>query len=189
MSEVNDYLWGRICLGDQKAFDSLFKEMYPHLCAFAQKILNNQSEVEEIVQDTFISLWQNKKEITIKSSLKSYLYQMVHHHALNKLAHFKTQKFQPNTLVSLEQWKQIYNSFAIDDSFIQSFEATETEQLILRAVDNLPDRCREVFMLSRYEDLSNEEISEKLQLSPSTVRVQIFRALESIKEFLSNKSK
>jgi RNA polymerase sigma-70 factor, ECF subfamily len=188
MSEVIDYLWSRICLGDQKAFDSLFKDLYPNLCNFAQRIVNDMPESEDIVQDAFISLWQNKDKIVIKGSLKSYLYQTVHNLAINKLAHFKTRKFQPNKVISDEQWKKIHNSYAIDDAFIQSLEAHETETIILDAVGKLPGKCREIFLLSRYEDLSYEEISNKLQLSQNTVRVQIFRALEFIREFISKKN-
>lgn len=179
-----DYLWNAVQLGDEKAFDFLVKDQYSGLCNFANRILSNLPDAEEVVQDAFVKLWQNKDLITLKSSLKSYLYQTVHNLAINKLEHFKTNKFQPNKTVSQEQWQQLHNSYIVDDTIVQLLEASETEELIRKAINKLPEKCREVFCLSRYEQLSYEEISDKLQLSQNTIRVQIFRALEFIETFL-----
>lgn len=184
MNKEADYLWSKIFLGDERAFDLLFKELYPCLFNFAQRLLGNHTDSEETVQDAFINLWNNRQSILIKCSIKSYLYQVVHNLAINKLEHFKTYKTLPNKLVSAEKWLQIHNAYTIDDTFILEFEAKETEELILKAVDQLPEKCREVFLLSRYENLSYEEIANKMQLSQSTIRVQIFRALEYLKIYL-----
>jgi len=184
MSKCIDYLWNRIQQGDEKAFDTLFKELYPYLRCFAYRLLHNLPEAEEIVQDSFINLWQNKNQIVLKGSLKSYLYQIVHNLSINRLAHFKTQKFKPNSIVNPEQWIQIHKSYEVEDSFVEIFMAKETENLIVKMIERLPDKCREIFMLSRFENLSYKEISHKLQLSPITVRVQIFKALKFLKEFL-----
>ena len=181
--EVN-YLWKRICLGDERAFDALFKELYPGLCNFAFSILRNRPVSEEVVQDAFIRLWQNKSGIILKGSLKSYLYQVVHNLAINRIEYFNTKKFRPNKMVSPDIWKQIHSTYTVNDTFIQAFEAEETERLILKAVDELPEQCREVFLLNRYENLSYQEIAIKLKISQNTVRVQIFRALTYLKDVL-----
>lgn len=182
MTNGPDFLWYKIKLGDQKAFGLLFRELFPSLCNFAQRILNNLPESEETVQDVFIHLWQNKEKINLKGSLKSYLYQSVHNLAINKLEHFRTLKFQPNITASQE----IHHLFIVDDTFIQMFEAHETENIILSAMEELPEKCREIFRLSRFENLSNKEISDQLNLSQNTVRVQIFRAIAFLKDFLNN---
>jgi RNA polymerase sigma-70 factor (family 1) len=187
MKKEIDLLWHKIKLGDEKAFESLFNELYPYLLNFAQQLLNKLPDAEEIVNDVFIKLWQNKESIIIQESIKSYLYQMVHNLAMNKMDHFKTKKFSPNKQISLEDWKQIYNTYLVDDSLILQIEAAETEQLIAKAVENLPEKCKEIFKLSRYENLSYEEIAIKLNLSQSTVRVNIFRALEFISKNISEK--
>lgn len=179
-----DNLWDKVQIGNEKAFDVLFRELYPSLCTFAYRLLNNLEEAEETVQDAFVNLWQNRNQIHIKGSIKSYLYQTVHNLAINKLEHFKTNKFLPNKVVSREKWEQIHNSYVFDDATIQMLEAAETEILILKAVEKLPDKCKEVFVLSRFDDLSYDEISAKLQLSLSTVRVHIFRALDLIRNFI-----
>ncbi len=184
MNKEIDCLWRKVFLGDEVAFDVLFKELYPNLLNFAQRLLGNHPDAEETVQDTFVNLWNNRKNIIIKGSIKSYLYQVVHNLAINKLEHFKTNRFLPNKLVSEERWLQIYHGYTIDDTFISELEAKETEELILKAVDQLPEKCREVFLLSRYENLNYEEIANKLQLSQNTIRVQIFRALEYLRIYL-----
>jgi len=184
MSKCIDYLWNRIQQGDEKAFDILFKELYPYLRCFAYRLLHNLPEAEEIVQDSFISLWQNKNQIVLRGSLRSYLYQIVHNLSINRLAQFKTQKFKPNSIVNSEQWLQIHKSYEVEDSFVEKFMAKETENLMTKIIEQLPEKCREIFMLSRFENLSYIEISQKLQLSPTTVRVQIFKALKFLKEFL-----
>jgi RNA polymerase sigma-70 factor, ECF subfamily len=181
--EIN-YLWKRICLGDERAFDALFEELYPGLCNFAFRILKNRPVSEEVVQDAFINLWQNKSEIILKGSLKSYLYQVVHNLSINRLEYFNTKKFRPNKVLNADIWKQIHSTYAVNDSFIQAFEAEETEQLILKAIDELPGQCREVFLLSRYENLNYQEIAIKLKISQNTVRVQIFRALTHLRDVL-----
>jgi len=187
MNKGIEYLWDRIQHGDEKAFDSLFNTLYPALRNFAFRILNDFQEAEETTQDAFISLWQNRNKIVLKNSLKSYLYQMVHNLAVNRLEHLQTRKFQPNKTVNSEQWDYLHSILTIDDTFISMFEAAETEAMILRTIDQLPEKCREIFLLSRYENLSNKDIADRLSLSPVTVRVQIFKALESIREVIKKK--
>lgn len=182
-------LWNRFKQGDEQAFDSLFKQMHPLLCPFAQRILNNRADAEDTVQEVFINLWKNKDKIHIAGSSKAYLFQMVHNSCYNKILHFRTLKYQTNKLTETEIWNRIHESYQIQDSFIQLLEAKETEEVIKKAVEDLPDKCREIFILNRFQGYSYEEIATKLKISQNTVRVQIFRALEqlrnSLKKFLS----
>ena len=185
MQESFEYLWDRIRQGDEKAFDVLFKELYPGLCRFAQRLLGSMAEAEETVQDVFVNIWQNRKRITLTGSLKSYLYQGVHNLAFNRIEHFKTLKFKPNRTADFKEWMEIHNSYLVEDTFIKTLEAEETSILIKKAIAELPAKCREIFLLSREEELSYEQISERLELSQNTVRVQIFRALVFIREYLT----
>lgn len=187
MNTETDYLWSRIIKDDEKAFIVLFREMYPFLRNFANKIIGNILDAEEVVQDTFVNIWLNRNKISIQSSIKSYLYQTVHNLSINRIEKLNRNKNLPNQIVSVDQWKQIHNLFTIDNDFIAVFEAKETEDDILKAIDKLPDNCREIFLLSRYEDMSYEEIASRLGLSKSTIRVQIFRALEHLRNYLKKK--
>lgn len=170
----------------EKDFDNLFKELYPPLCGFANRIVNNLPDAEEIVQDVFVNLWQNQSKIIINKSLKSYLYQMVHNSAINHLEHLRTLKNKVHKLATDDEWKSIHTSYFVEESFLEIMEAMETENKIMALLDQLPDKCKEIFLLSRYHNLSNEEISIKLHISSSTVRVQIFNALNHLRKTISN---
>ncbi len=170
----------------EKDFDVLFRNLYPPLCGFANRILSNLSEAEELVQDVFVNLWLNQSRIHIQTSLKAYLYQMVHNAAINRLEHLRTQKNQVNKVASEQEWREIQMSYSVNDSFLDILESRETEAGILKVLDQLPDKCREIFLLSRYRNLTNAEISKKLGLAPATVRVQLFRALNHLRRVLQN---
>ncbi|MDP4186952.1 MAG: RNA polymerase sigma-70 factor [Bacteroidota bacterium] len=174
-------LWTKVQAGDLKAFESLFHELYPGLCYFAQKILNNLSDSEEVTQDAFIHLWLNRSNLVLEVSIKAYLYQSVHNLSINKIAQYRTRKFQTNTTVDEKQWKQIHDLYIVEDTDIQMFESLGFRQQIREVVDSLPQKCKEIFLMSRLENLTYKEIAEKLNLSQNTVKVQIFRALEIIK--------
>ncbi len=180
---LND-LWNRIRLGDENAFDILFKENYAALCNFAFRIIGDLKDAEEIVEDAYLYLWQNHDTIIVKESVKSYLYQVVHNLAVNRLEHYRTKKYSTNKLASATEWKFIHNTYTVNDTLIQRLEAKETEVLIKQTIENLPEKCREIFQMSRFQNMSNEEISEKLNISQNTIRVQIFNALKIIKEVL-----
>lgn len=170
----------------EKDFDILFKNLYPPLCGFANRILSNLSEAEELVQDVFVNLWLNQSRIIIQTSIKAYLYQMVHNAAINRLEHLRTQKNQVNKVASEQEWLNIHMSYSVNDSFLEILESKETEARILKELEQLPDKCREIFLLSRYRNLTNAEISKKLNLSQATVRVQLFRALNHLRKAFQN---
>jgi len=188
MDKSLDILWTRIQAGDENAFDMLFKELYPALLHFAAGIIKKLPDAEETVEDSFINLWNNRNKIEIKASVKAYLYQTIHNLALNKLEHFRSKKFLPNnSIVENEQWEYLRNSFVVDDSLIEIIESKDIESQIKKAVENLPAKCREIFILSRYENLNYEEISDRLKISENTVRVQIFRALKVVGNLIGKK--
>lgn len=185
MKEFN-ILWERIKENDEQAFDSLFNQMYPMLCSFALRILENRQEAEDTVQEAFINLWNNREKIWVTGSIKAYLHQMVHNACYNKIQHFRTLKYQTNKLSDPSIWNKIHETFHMEDSFLQLLEANETETIIKKAVHDLPEKCREIFELNRFQGYSYEEIAAKLNLSQNTVRVQIFRAIEQLKNNLKN---
>lgn len=170
----------------EKGFDSLFKELYSSLCGIANRILDNLNEAEDLVQDVFVNLWLNQSRIEIKSSIKAYLYQMVHNAAINQLDHLRAQKNRVNKVAREREWLDIHMTYSVNESFLEILESRETEIQILKLLEQLPDKCREIFLLSRYHDLSNAEISKKLNLSQSTIRVQLFNALSHLKKAFGN---
>jgi RNA polymerase sigma-70 factor (ECF subfamily) len=130
--------------------------------------------VEELTLDLFMHIWENRQTLQIQVSLKAYLFQAARNKCLNEL------RKQKNT-VSLDEI-----SGEIIDAGVYSLEQAELQNLIHEAVLALPDKCREVFYLSRNENLSNREIAEKMNISVKTVEAQITKALKRIKEFLGD---
>ena len=160
--------------GDKLAFRHLFESYFTPLCRFMHLYIRDTNIVEELALDIFTYVWENRKTLQIQLSFKAYLFQAARNKCLNELRKKK------NT-VSL-------NSEEIDiaETEAMSLETDELYRLIQEAVLALPDKCREVFQLSRSENLTNQEIATQLNISVKTVEAQITKALKRIKDFLGD---
>lgn len=158
--------------GDRLAFRHLFETWFTPLCRFMHLYISEKTVVEELALDLFMHIWENRQTLQIQVSLKSYLFQAARNRCLNEL------RKQKNT-VSLDEI-----SGEIIDAGVYSLEETELQNLIQEAVLALPDKCREVFDLSRNESLSNREIADRMNISVKTVEAQITKAVKRIKNFL-----
>ncbi len=146
---------------------------------FAFGYLNDVDTAREIVQDIFINLWNKRDTIDPDKKVKSYLYTSVRNRCLNHIRDHK--KFRSLYLdVEIER--------EIPDQDPDLFSVSETKTKIEKALDKLPAKCREVFELSRFEELKYMEIADRLNISIKTVEVQVSKALrilrEELKEFL-----
>jgi RNA polymerase sigma-70 factor, ECF subfamily len=133
-----------------------------------------------VVQDVLLKIWQNHSELSIKGSFKAYLFQSVHNHALNVIRQQKTRKESVNLLGSEKTWKFISDTYDLNDNLIDRIFSDETEAIIEQIIKELPEQCRKVFLMSRFESLKNEEIAAQLGLSGNTVKTHIYRALHKI---------
>jgi RNA polymerase sigma-70 factor (ECF subfamily) len=176
--------WFSIKHGEIAALRELFNETNQSLLNYSFRISQDKHIAEEVVQDVFINIWNNRELIDIKGSVKSYLFQSVHNYTINKLIKNKTQRNSLAVLVSEEAWQYIEANYEVNDYLIEKLESEDTEKLIHSIVEELPQQCREIFFLSRYEGLTNSEIAHKLNVSLSTVKTQIYRALDKIKQQL-----
>jgi len=159
--------------GNAKVYELLFRQLYEPLCRYAYSILHNHDETEDIVQETFCKLWEQREKMEIHTSIKSYLYRMVHNACLNKIKQTELQS---------EHHEQIAYSSASDYNNVEAaMENKELRHKINLAISSLPERCREVFMLSRKQHLSYAEIAQKMQISPNTVETQIVKALKTLR--------
>jgi RNA polymerase sigma-70 factor, ECF subfamily len=181
--------WLEIKKGNERAFGELFKETGSSLYYFAYQLVNDEVKSEEIVHDVFLNIWEKRSYIIIYGSLKSYLYKSVHNQAINWLIQQKTARVSSSVLIPDEAWQKLLNTCECNGYLIETLEAVETWNMIQKIIEDLPDQCREIFCLSRFESKSNKEISEKLAISSNTVRTQIFRALKKIQDGLQKKSK
>ena len=157
--------------GDKQAFDSLFRNYYEVLCRFAFTITQSEADAEECVQDVFVRLWEKKQHLSNVLTIKSYLFKSTYNQCLWLLKKRKTQ-------VRYE------NEYAINRPSNLNIEETENWEafrpFIQAAVNNLPDKCRQIFLLRRYEGLTNNEIAEYLNLSTKTVENQLAIAISKL---------
>ena len=154
-------------------FDFIFHYYYSGLCAFAERITGNQETAEDIVQDLFVTLWVKNTQLVISSSLKNYLFTSVKNRSLDFLKHEKTKAKRLNNLAQTNQYPENFSSLW--------FAESELKDIIEGCLEKLPQRCREIFIMSRFEDLKNQEIADKLGISKRTVELQISNALKSLR--------
>lgn len=168
-------LFQQLVQGSREAFDALFRKYYQPLCRFAHFFTGNADDAEETVQTAFISLWEGKESITVTRSLKAYLYMMVRNNALMLYRKLNTRK----------QYEQQYLELNNDESSTEKlYTDEEINKLVLKGLALLPEKCRMIFSLSRYDGLTYEEIAEYLELSPKTVENQMGIAFQKLREFL-----
>lgn len=164
---------GAIREGNEHIFEEIFRKYYQSLCNYANSILKEMDEAEEVVQNLFLSIWEKRNDLEINISLKSYLYRAVHNHCLNRIKHLKVR----------EEYQQYAVNFydASYESVSQTVMKNELETKIEEAIKKLPEQCRLIFRMSRFEELKYHEIAEQLELSPKTVENQIGKALKILR--------
>ncbi len=155
---------------DLKAF---FDTNYKKAVVSANRLLNNQPVAEDVVQDCLIKLWDKREEL-IESTITGYFFRMVRNRCIDIL-----RNKQPETVTPEDA------NLAFTDH--SNLELNELKQKINSIIDGLPNRCREIFVLSRFEKMSYKEIARTLSISPKTVENQISRALKVLSASFSFK--
>lgn len=180
MQESDTQVFLAIQSGQTPAFEMLFKTYYQPLCRYATGYLKDPDGAEEIVQAAFIGLWEKRKTISIETSLKAYLYRAVRNSCLNELKHEQVkQKYLAGEMKKEEPQTEPADHLAIH---------VELEDKIRAAIQTLPEQCRLIFTMSRFEELKYQEIADQLNLSVKTVENQMGKAIKimraQLKEFL-----
>ena len=173
----------KIKRGDFLSFEILFKKYYKNLCFFAEHYVREKPMSEEIVSNFFFNFWEKRKSINIEISVKSYLYSSIHKQCIKYLEHLKVMKkyeeYATNMLKNKELLAPMSTGYPLAN-LISKEIVNEIEQ----AINDLPEKCKEIFCLSRFEEMNYEEISNKLNISINTVRTQMTRALQKLRERL-----
>lgn len=154
----------------EEAFEQLFKTHFRGLYAYALTIVQDEIMAEELVQNMFCRLWEKKSQLEIHTSLKAYLYKTVYHDSLNYLKHQKVRAAHAMYVVK-------HAETGVDNAADKA-EAGQLDARIHQALSELPEQCRTIFQLSRYEGLKYHEIAQVLQLSVKTVENQMGKALK-----------
>jgi RNA polymerase sigma-70 factor (ECF subfamily) len=163
---------------EEEFFESLFKKWYAVLCPFVFRVVKDKEIAQDLVQDVFVKLWEKREQIEINTSVKSYLFRACMNAALNHESARKRYNVTNDEAISLS----ISDDAATDDSI----QLSELEKRINKAIDTLPPACKNVFILSRFEELSYKEISETLQISIKTVENQMGKALKILRVQLND---
>ena len=129
-----------IARGDERAFEQLFREMYARLCVYAESLVRDHEQAEDLVQGVFCDLWEKREKLRIEVSLSAYLFRAVYHEALNVLKHERVK--QEFARFVEEHGKRSENN--VEEFFLQE-SRNEVLAEIKRAVDSLPEQCREIF--------------------------------------------
>ncbi len=173
-----DQLLVTLQAGDITAFEMIFKTYYQPLCNYAYSFVHDRDEAEEIVQATFLSVWEKRENLTIHTGVKPYLYAMVRNAALNVLKHEKIKQQHATVELAVAERSA--------ESVTRTVMASELEDRIYKALNKLPEQCRLVFKLSRFEELKYAEIAEQLNISVKTVENQMGKALKIMREQLKD---
>ncbi len=168
----------RLRAGDDAALRVLFDRYFRYLCSTAFHFLRDTDKAKDMAQDVFYELWKRRADLEITSSLKSYLRRAAVNRSLNYLKSQRLDFSEPesgqSTIASPEPSAQ------------HLLEAETLEQAFDRALEKLPPACRAIFVLSRIDQLSHREISERLDISPKTIENQMTKALKSLREALKS---
>lgn len=158
---------------DDVAFEQLFKTHYKALHAYANVILKEEDLAEEIVQGMFLKFWEKRELLQVQSSIKAYLYKCIYNDCMNHLKHEKIKlKHQEFTYHTMNTHQEPASAKA---------ELTELEHNLQGALNELPEQCRTIFQMSRFEELKYREIADQLGLSIKTVENQMGKALRVLR--------
>lgn len=157
----------------KRGFDRVFESYWKRLFSYAYQIYADDTICEDIVQEVFVSLWEKLENTTI-INLEGYLFRAVKYKVFT---HLRDLKFTPDH-------QDILDEIAMPSRTETNLDYNDFETLVHREIDRLPPKCRTVFMLSRFEEVSNAEIAEKLNISIRTVEKHISDAIKHLKSNL-----
>jgi RNA polymerase sigma-19 factor, ECF subfamily len=177
--ETDAELVRRIREGDERALEVVFRAHFAGMAAFVDRYVRSPDMAEELVQDIFLKIWAKRARLAEIESLKTYLYRAARNQALNHLRRLKLERrWQEEQAAGGEP----VTAFAADDD-ASGQELAEKVQI---AINRLPPRCREIFLLSRDGGLTYNEIARTLEISVKTVETQMGRALKALRGSLGS---
>ena len=173
MELENESIGTLLAQRDEAAFEQMFKTHFKRLHAYAFTILRDEIQAEEMVQQVFFKLWERNENLSLTGSISSYLYRAVHNESLNYIKH---QKVRSN-----HQLNVAYSMKNEVEHPAKKIMASELEKKIHSALNELPEQCRTIFQMSRFDELKYREIADKLGISVKTVESQMSKALRLLR--------
>ena len=167
-------LMEKISQGHEESFATLFDCYYPSLCFYTNKYIHDLDESRSLIQEIFIDIWIKRNRLKINQSVKAYLF---------KSAHNKARDYLKHKAIELKYENEHPFAEAVNDPDL--IEEAELNARINKAINELPEKCREIFILCRFEELRYSEIANRLEISVKTVEMQMGIALKKLRTKLS----
>lgn len=168
--------------GDLLAYEELYKRYYVYLCFVAEHITRSHADAEEIVSNVFVRLWNLREKSEIILSVKAYLIRAVHNASLNFIEQNEKRLKSTESLSSSDMKVLAWDS----DYPLSRLYEKELQDILSNCINELPEACREIFLLSRDKDMKYTEISNKLGISVNTVKSQVKIALSRLRYAVKN---
>lgn len=180
-----EHLVQKLKNGEENAYVSLFKKYYSSLCAYSRRYVGRKDIAEEIVSETFFYIWENRKNLQIHSSIKSYLFQAVANNSLSFLRKLKKEEKIDDYFTDTK--KENIGFFEVSENITeQSLLLHELSDRIEDAVSHLPPQQQKVFRLKRFDGKKNKEIAQEMGLAVKTVEMHISKAMKTLRENLKD---
>lgn len=170
----------------QDAFSGIYDLYFPKLLRFTQTYMIREEEAEHIVQDLFLYLWEHRDVLSSLRNLNAYLFTLIRNRCIDYLRKEMNREERRGTLSEVENKEIELKLYSLEMFDEDRLSDADIEELLQRAIANLPERCREIFIMSRLQNLRYKEIAAKLNISPNTVENQIVIALRKLKEELKD---
>lgn len=165
-------------------YKAVFRECYPKLLFYATRLVGSD-EAEDVVQDVFVELWRRRDGVVMGEQILAFLYRSVYTKALNLLKHQAIENNYSAAMVEIYERKlQFYQPDNAE--VIRRIEDRELRKEIFEAINELPDKCREVFRLSYLHEMKNKDIADTMGISLRTVEAHMYKALKFLRERLSH---
>ncbi len=171
----SEVLMERVKRSDQEAFNMLYDRFWEQMYIKALSILGDRNTAKDIVQEIWISVWE-RRNIIDNNNIEGYLFRAVRFKVYNE---FRNVKYRDKLI---EEFVQNHNAQISTNNIEENMQLKDTETIIFSAVNGLPKKCKQVFELSRFEGLKNNEIADKLNISQRTVETHISNALKVLKK-------
>jgi RNA polymerase sigma-19 factor, ECF subfamily len=171
MNPTEEITWRQIQQKDIRVFENYYKEHYKEFFLVSYKYVKTTALAQEIVNDVFVKIWEDAEKITIESSLKSYIYRSVINRSINALNKQKKELQNQRELAHLPE--ETYE--------LKEIETNELKVKLYKAIDALPEQCKKVFLMSRFDNMKQQEIADKLGISIKTVKNHITNALKQLR--------
>lgn len=173
----------QLAIKNRESFREIFQEYYQPLCHLGQYYLDDADEAKGIVQEAFVKVWELRNELDSNSNIRNFLFTLVKNNCLNLLKRRQILLKHHETIKGIELQYQYESLNRMGEDYL---ELEELKAKIDCAIRNLPEHCRVVFEMSRFEELKNREIAERLGVTQKTVEAHLTKALKLLRKDLKD---